>query len=275
MEGVVVHKRVRPVVHQFRYKVFYLRFPLSRLATLENAVLKRNRFGLMGFYDADHGERRAGADLRAWAQGVLHAHGVTDADGEIELQCFPRVLGYVFNPVSFWYCYRAQGGLRAVIAEVNNTFGERHCYLLEAQTASSTPACTIPNGALLSAQKTFHVSPFFPIEGGYRFRFLRTAQPTTAVNATTSDRNVARIDYADAGGDLLHTSVSGTAQPYTAHTLLRALMRYPLFTFGVVARIHWQALRLWLKRATFYSKPAAPLQPVTHSITHPISLKSL
>jgi DUF1365 family protein len=130
--------------------------------------------------------------------------------------------------------------------EVNNTFGERHCYLLDAPRY----------GAELTAAKVFHVSPFCSVEGGYRFRFLRTGGQDAA-------RTVVRIDYDDANGPLLQTSVSGALQPLTAASARRALWRHPAMTLGVIARIHWQAARLWLKRVKFFRKPAPPKAFVT------------
>ncbi len=251
--GEVLHRRVRPAANAFRYGVFYLKFPLHRLGELSNAVFSVDRFNLLSFHQADHGD---GGDLLVWVRALLKREGVDDADGEIVLQCFPRVLGFVFNPVSFWFCHRADGVLRAVVAEVNNTFGERHCYLLDAEPDA---APVIHNGQLLTARKVFHVSPFCAIEGGYRFRFF-----DKSANAQGNpSRSVARIDYHDAGGDLIHTSISGTAHAFTARALLAACVRHPLMTFGVVARIHWQALRLWLKRVPFYRKPAMPAAFVT------------
>ena len=267
--GEVLHRRVKPVVNAFRYRVFFLKFPLHRVAELSNAVFAVDRFNLLSFHHADHGD---GADLLTWARALLAREGVSDADGEIWLQCFPRVLGYVFNPVSFFFCHRADGRLRAIVAQVNNTFGERHCYLLEA----SAPAGVEPlirNGQLLTARKVFHVSPFCAIEGGYRFRFLETGASGLETGASGLEartpgaaaprRNVARIDYHDAAGDLILTSISGAAQPFTAAALAGAFVRHPMMTFGVVVRIHWQALRLWLKRVPFHRKPAPPSQFVT------------
>jgi DUF1365 family protein len=141
--------------------------------------LARNRFGLLAFHDRDHGD--GGADALAWIEALLASEGVADADGEIWLHTYPRVLGYVFKPVSFWYCHRADGSLAAVVAEVNNTFGERHCYLLDEPGLAW--------GRELRARKVFHVSPFCQVEGRYRFRFMRTAE-----------RTVARIDHDDDDG---------------------------------------------------------------------------
>ena len=161
------------------------------------------------------------------------------ATGEVWLHPYPRVFGYVFKPVSFWYCHRSDGSLAAVVAEVNNTFGERHCYLLA--------GAELGFGRELVARKVFHVSPFCQVQGQYRFRFMRTA-----------DRTVARVDHDDDLGALLQTSVSGELQPLTARSVRAAFFGMPMMTLGVIARIHWQALRLWLKRVPFQSKPQPP-----------------
>jgi cyclopropane-fatty-acyl-phospholipid synthase len=161
------------------------------------------------------------------------------------LHTFPRVLGYVFNPVSFWYALRIDGSLAAVVAEVNNTFGERHCYLLSGPT--------LRWGSEMQANKVFHVSPFCAVEGRYRFRFLLRGALASAPHYT-----MARIDHDDAGGALLQTSVSAKLQPLRAASTWRALLGMPLMTFGVVARIHWQALRLGLKRVPFHRQAARP-----------------
>lgn len=246
--GTVLHRRVRPVANAFRYRVFFLKFPLHRAAELVNAVFSVDRFNLLSFHHADHGD---GGDLQAWVRALLAREGISDADGEVWLQCFPRVLGYVFNPVSFWYCHRADGACAAIIAEVNNTFGERHCYLLRSGAGG-----VIAAGELLTATKVFHVSPFCAIEGGYRFRFHRALRDGIT-------HVVARIDHHDDAGTLLTTSISGAALPFRASTLLATFLRSPLMTLGVMARIHVQALRLWLKGVPFFRKPARPDHLVT------------
>ena len=164
------------------------------------------------------------------------------------LQTFPRVLGYVFNPVSFWYGYRADGALIAILAEVCNTFGERHNYLL-----AHPDERPIEDGECFERDKVFHVSPFFPVHGSYRFRFnLEAGRPR------------ARIDYGDAGGDLLRTTVSGVPAPLTGRRALSTFLRYPLLTVGIVARIHWQAARLYFgKRVQFFKKPLPPTEETT------------
>ena len=247
--GQVRHTRLRPCRHAFAYDTYFLMLPMRQLHEPEAmGALAINRPGLIGFHDRDHGDGRSpeqGGAL-AWLLHMLAEHGITDADGEVWLHTYPRVLGYTFKPVSFWYAHRADGRLRAVVAEVNNTFGERHCYLLDAPRY----------GTELVADKCFHVSPFCRTEGRYRFRFMRTTQ-------AGQERTVVRVDHDDAHGPLLQTSVSGTLQPASAQALRRALWHYPAMTLMVMARIHWQALKLWLKRTGFISKPPAPERFVT------------
>jgi DUF1365 family protein len=243
--GEIRHTRLRPRHHAFRYRSFFLMLPMRsmhRNGSHGAGGLAHNRRGAISFHDADHGDGRANA--LEWLLELLRKEGIDDVDGEVWLHCFPRVWGYTFKPVSFWYCHRADDSLRAVVAEVHNTFGERHCYLLD------KPAW----GQEVQAQKVFHVSPFCATEGRYRFRFMTTP---------TRDRTVARVDYDDADGALLQTSVSGRLQPATAAALRSALWHHPALCFGIVARIHWQALRLWLRRVPFFSKPAPPEHPLT------------
>ena len=157
------------------------------------------------------------------------------------------MLGYVFNPISFFYCHDREGGLRAVLCEVSNTFGERHNYLL----AHADGRAIGPRDRLI-AGKAFHVSPFCAVEGHYRFRF--DANPLAPAT---------RIDYHDRDGLLLATSIAGAARAPTALAMLGAFFTYPLMTFAVVARIHWQALRLWARRVPHFRKPPPPLQETT------------
>ena len=238
--GVVRHRRVRPSAHAFEYPTYFLMLPLRSLRDHPQPALRRNKRGLLSFHDRDHGDGRA--DALAWLDELLVAEGVWDtqeAKGEVWLQTYPRVLGYVFKPVSFWHCHRADGTLAAVVAEVNNTFGERHCYLLAGPQ--------LAYGRELTARKVFHVSPFCSVQGHYRFRFMRTAE-----------RTVARVDHDDDTGPLLLTSVSGHLQALTPASVRAAFFGMPLMTLGVLLRIHWHALQLWAKRVPFFSKPAPP-----------------
>lgn len=240
-----MHERLRPVKHRFVYPVFYLRLNLARLDELNSVWFGINKRRLVSLQTRDYGPRD-GSCLYKWIRSLLTEHGIS-ADGEILLQTFPRVFGFTFNPVSFWFCYDVQGGLRAVLAEVNNTFGQSHRYLLYVG-----PNKTIAYGNVLECTKRLHVSPFCEVRGNYRFRFRQTE----AASFTA-------IDYEDDQGLLIKTFVGGHTQAMTSSTLLRALARQPFLTFGIVVRIHWQALRLWIKRVPFYSKPAAP----TYSIS--------
>ncbi|MBA3056668.1 MAG: DUF1365 domain-containing protein [Gammaproteobacteria bacterium] len=239
--GEVRHTRLKPVQHAFAYATYFLMLPMRSLPQGGPGALARNRFAPLSFYDADHGDGRGPGEggAMAWLDELLAREGISDACGEVWLHCYPRVLGFAFKPVSFWYCHRLDGALRAIVVEVNNTFGERHCYLLDAPRY----------GVELRADKVFHVSPFCPVEGGYRFRFMLNFDRT---------RTVARIDFDDAQGPLIETSVSGSLEPLTARSMRRALWRYPAMTLFVVGRIHWQALRLFLKNARFFGKPPPP-----------------
>jgi uncharacterized protein len=255
-QGTVIHRREQPRRNAFRYPVFFLMLPM-RGGFEPSRWFKRNQFGLISFYDSDHGDNHTKG--LAWIEKLLAEQGIDDADGEIWLQCFPRVLGYTFKPVSFWFCHRRDGALRCIVAEVNNTFGERHVYLLD----EGRP---LRWGEDLQATKAFHVSPFFDVHGQYRFRFMRA--PTQATQEANQERLVIRIDYEDAGQRLLHTSVSGDLRPLTACAALLSFLSNPLMTLMVVGRIHWQALRLWLKRAGFRTKPHAPLNFVTRTFSN-------
>lgn len=259
--GTVSHRRLRPSAHAFNYGVYFMRLPLRTMANTHldlgslSGWFSHNRFNLLSFYDVDHCD--SGLTPLLWIDALLKREGINDADGEIWLQAFPRVLGYVFNPVSFWFCHRSDGELRAVLCEVRNTFGERHRYLLDTGDVMSY-------GVELSARKIFHVSPFCEVKGDYRFRFMRATQAYVDDRDGLVERTVARINYDDAQGQpLLLTSLSGISRPLSNAVVAKAFFLYPFMTFGVVAKIHWQALRLWIKRVPFFRKP----QPPSHEMS--------
>jgi uncharacterized protein len=240
--GSVRHTRLRPARNAFAYPTYFLMLPMRSFGLHGAGELARNRAAAISFHDKDHGDGRA--DALQWIDELLHSEGIEDAKGEAWLHCYPRVLGYTFKPVSFWYCHHMDGSLRAVVVEVNNTFGERHVYLLD----------HAKYGQEMTASKVFHVSPFCNVEGQYRFRFMTTPD---------QERTVARIDYDDAQGALINTSVSGQLQPLNAQAIRKALFSYGAMTLGVIARIHWQALKLFIKRVPFFSKPTPPAVLVT------------
>lgn len=255
--GDVMHARTRPKRNVFHYPIFYLRLPLSRLSSLAVKGLTINQRGLCQIMNRDHGPRD-GSDLLVWARGLLAQHGLQEATqgGEIMLQTMPRLLGYLFNPVSFYFCHDRDAHLRAVICEVSNTFGERHNYLVA--HADHRP---IEDDDRIHAQKMFHVSPFFPLGGDYEFRFGGTPQsPVAMINYTARPAKDATTGNGRYG---LRTWLRGQASPLSAAALRAAILRFPLLTFGVIARIHWQALRLWIRKVTFFSKPTLPLKETT------------
>lgn len=250
--GNVWHTRLRPCRHRFVVPTFFLMLPMRTLRRQPKSAdpLALNRTGALSFRDADHGDGRGPREggALAWLEALLSAEGIHDAQGEIWLQCYPRVLGYTFKPVSFWYCHRSDGSLRVIVAEVNNTFGERHVYVLDQPRY----------GQVLQARKVFHVSPFCPLEGGYRFEFRRTGpQGLRSVRV--------KIDYHDSEGPLLLTGMAGRLELLNAASRRRALWRYPLLTLGVMARILWNAFVLWLKRVPSYARPNAAAQAVSRS----------
>jgi len=253
--GRVMHARSRPCPNRFVYPVFFLRLRLTDTAGLRAASgpwFGYQRAGLLSFHDRDHGGRDGG-DLLAWLDGRLAAAGLQRPDGDVWLQTFPRLMGYAFKPVSFWFCHERSGALTLLLAEVNNTFGERHQYVLVPPNGG-----VIDNDTLLSCSKVFHVSPFCEVKGSYRFRIRRHG-----------DLHMAGIDYYDDQNQarpLLKTALWGRAEPLRAGRILTTVLAMPFMTLGVVARIHWQALRLWGKGVPFFRKPAAPEREVTHNI---------
>jgi len=244
--GIVTHKRFRPRVHKLRYRVFSILFDLDELPELDRSLtfFSRNRFNLMSFHARDHGGGD-GEALRTYIERTLREGGIDAGGGPIQLLCMPRILGYVFNPISVYYCYRPDGELAALLYEVNNTFGERHNYLIAVDRPGET-------AVLQGSPKHFHVSPFLPVDLEYRFRVTR---PTDALSVA--------VHVHDGEGLIVAAALSARRTELTNGAVFRTFLMYPLLTLKVVAGIHWEALRLWLKGVRVHTKPVPPDRPVT------------
>ncbi|MDI1302928.1 MAG: DUF1365 domain-containing protein [bacterium] len=242
--GTVTHNRLLPRTHRFSYPAFFICFPLNEKEKLRSRFFSLNRFNLFSYHEADHGD---GRDGESWARQILQQEGINGASGSIELLTLPRMLGFVFNPVSFWFCHDQQEALKAIICEVKNTFGERHYYLLIAENG-----LPINEHTPLRARKVFHVSPFFEVKGDYHFRFTQKKSLRSA-----------SIDYLEDGQLVLKTAITGKALTLNDHNLLKLFFSLGWFTVMVVVRIHWQALKIWLKGMTFHRKPSTPIKEIS------------
>lgn len=242
--GHTWHGRKGDVQNAFRYGVDYMMVD-AEAPVRSGWIFGRNRSGLFSLRDRDHGGAPGQGKGASWVREVLTAHGLT-SPARIELLAQPRVLGHVFNPVSFWLCYDDENALRVVISEVTNTYGDRHSYLCFREDREP-----ITPSDRLEAQKIFHVSPFQRTEGGYAFRF-----------DIRDDRVGIWIDLTDGNGGVTATLV-GPRKPLQAAGVLRALLRRPFGSRRVLALIHWQAVKLWWKGATFRSRPEPPGQEVS------------
>ncbi|MGO4914363.1 DUF1365 domain-containing protein [Pseudogemmobacter sp. W21_MBD1_M6] len=244
--GQTFHGRKGAIGNTFRYSVDYVL--LDAEAPLRTPWLfARNRGNLTSLHDTDHGGAPKQGRGAPWARDVLAAHGLSGVTpGRLDLLAQPRVLGYVFNPVSFWLCHDAAGALRVVIAEVGNTFGDRHSYLCHRDDLG-----VLTRDDTVTATKVFHVSPFQPVEGGYVFRF-----------DITQTRIGIWIDYTSDSGSLLAT-LTGKRRPLTNAAILRACLRRPFGARRVLGLIYWQALKLRWKGAAYRPRPAPPTDEAT------------
>lgn len=244
--GTVVHRRLKPVEHRLAYRVYYLLLDLDELATVDRALrlLSWNRPNLFSFHDRDHGQGD-GRSLRSYVETQLSDAGIDIDGGAIRLLTMPRVLGYVFNPLSVYFCHDREGRLRAILYEVNNTFGQRHSYL--AVVAKDEPAI-VRHGC----QKCFYVSPFIDMETSYRFQ-MRPPGEDLAIT----------IEQSDQSGPLLVASLTGRRAALTDRALIRAFVTHPLLTLKVIGGIHWEALRLLRKGLRPRRRPLPPAHPVT------------
>jgi DUF1365 family protein len=232
--GDVMHARLKPMGHRFSYRVMSLLIDLDQLADADrlSPLFGVNRAALYSFHEADHG-RRDGSSLRAYVQRCAAERGIDLTDGRVLLLCYPRLLGYTFNPLSVYFCYRADGELALLIYEVRNTFGDIHPYVLPVTSSDISDA-----GVRQQQDKLFYVSPYIEMAMRYHFRVL---QP--------GERVQLRILETDREGPLLAATFNGHHRMLNTKELLRAFFSLPLVTMKVMAAIHWEALRLWLKGA--------------------------
>lgn len=243
--GTVMHQRFLPVRHRLRQRIFSLLLDLEELPKLarELRLFSVDRFNLVSFHERDHGAGESGG-LLAWVRGQCESAGIP-AVGPVRLLCMPRVLGHAFNPLSIFFCHDAAGALSAILYQVNNTFGQRHSYLI---AVAAGTAGTIHQ----KAKKRFYVSPFMPMEMDYRFHVL---PPGVRVSVVIEGRG--------AMGKLITASLSGRRRALTDAALLRAVLGAPAQGLKVVTAIHWEAWKLWRKKLALQPRPALPENPVT------------
>ncbi|WP_315778749.1 MULTISPECIES: DUF1365 domain-containing protein [unclassified Bradyrhizobium] len=248
--GEVMHARMRPTTHRFQYRVMSLLVDLGRLdeADRQSVLFGVNRRALYSFHERDHG-RRDGSSLLAYAQDCAAEHGIDLAGGRVLLLCYPRLLGYVFNPLSVYFCYRSDGTLALMIYEVRNTFGEIKPYVLPVRPGEFTDA-----GLRQEQDKTFYVSPFIDMAMRYHFR------------VTPPGDNV-KLRILETGGDgpLLAATFFGRRRALSSRSLLAAFASLPLVTLKIFGAIHWEALRLWAKGVRLVPRGEPAASPGTNT----------
>lgn len=242
--GQTYHGRKGDIANGFRYGVDYVLLDMEQRARAPR-LFSRNKRNLTALFDSDHGGVPKAGQGAVWVREVLAAHGL-DCAGKVLLLSQPRVLGHVFNPVSFWLCHNESDQLCAVIAEVTNTYGDRHSYLCHHDDLRPILASD-----RLNARKLMHVSPFQPVEGGYEFRF-----------DITDERIGIFIDYTSQAGGLIAT-LTGPRAPLSNRAILGFCLRRPFGSRRVLTLIHWQALKLWWKGARFINRPEPPAKEVS------------
>ncbi len=233
--GTVIHKRFKPKLHFFKYKVFSLLIDLSELDNLGKDInlFSYNRFNLISFFDKDHGDRD-GSSLLEWVKKNLKANKINTEEIKIKLLCYPRILGYVFNPLSVFYVYDKSDDLISVLYEVKNTFGEQHTYIFK-----------VENDNLLQhdCSKKFHVSPFIEMNCNYFFRILKPGEKISVI-----------IDQYQLDEKILYASQEGKRVDFTSAELFKSYLKHPLMTFKIISAIHFEAFKLWAKGIKFIKK---------------------
>ena len=233
--GTVIHKRFKPKIHFFKYKVFSLLIDLSELDNLGKKInfFSYNRFNLISFFDKDHGDRD-GSSLINWVIKNLRENKIDTKETKIKLLCYPRILGYVFNPLSVFFVYDSKDNLISILYEVKNTFGEQHTYVFK-----------VENKNLLqhNCSKKFHVSPFIEMDCNYFFRILKPSEKISII-----------IDQYQMDEKILYASQDGERVDFTSTELIKSYLKHPLMTFKIISAIHFEAFKLWVKGIKFVKK---------------------
>ena len=233
--GTVIHKRFKPKIHFFKYKVFSLLLDLSDLNRLDKDIsfFSYNTFNLISFFDKDHGERD-GSSLFEWVKKSLVENNINSENIKIKLLCYPRIFGYVFNPLSVFFVYDNQENLISILYEVKNTFGEQHTYIFK-----------VENNNLLqhNCSKKFHVSPFIEMDCSYFFKILKPAEKISVI-----------IDQYQLDDKIFFASQDGRRVDFNSKELLKSYIKHPLMTFKIISAIHFEAFKLWAKGIRFVKK---------------------
>ena len=234
--GTVIHKRFKPTVHSFNYKVFSLLIDLSELDLLDKnlKLFSYNKLNIISFYNKDHGPRD-GSSLKNWVIDNLEKNQIKTNGIQIKLLCYPRIFGYVFNPLSVFYVYDKNKDLISILYEVKNTFGEQHTYVFKSKKDQ--------NLIQHVCKKKFHVSPFIEMNCVYFFRLLKPGNKISVI-----------IDQNDKEGKILYASQDGVKSELNNNTLIKTYLKHPLMTFKIILAIHFEAFKLWTKGIKYIRK---------------------
>ena len=234
--GQVIHKRFKPKEHFFKYKVFSLFIDLAEINAISKNIpfFSYNKFNLISFFDKDHGDRD-GSNLKDWVIKQLEQQSINVENIKIKILCYPRILGYVFNPLSIFFVYDKNENLISILYEVKNTFGEQHTYIFKVESDNKL----IQN----NCSKKFHVSPFIEMDCNYFFRILKPG-----------DRISVIIDQYQASEKILYASQHGKRVDFNSKELFKSYLKHPLMTFKIISAIHFEAFKLWTKGIRFIQK---------------------
>ena len=234
--GNVIHKRFKPKIHFFKYKVFSILLDISEIDILDKSlkIFSYNKFNIVSFYDADHGPRD-GTSIKEWVIKNLNDNRINTENIKIKLLCYPRIFGYVFNPLSVFFIYNKNSELISILYEVKNTFGEQHTYIFKTKENE--------NYIKHTCKKKFHVSPFIEMDCTYFFKILKPSEKISVI-----------IDQYDEEGKLLYASQDGDRIEFNNKNLVLSYLRHPLMTFKIIVAIHFEAFKLWTKGIKFVKK---------------------